>query len=151
MSEEVNESTSPELPQWLIDRISKSIDNGVFLRMAHHHTPEGWRDLSAIVWRPGKPNELARIIIKHCDQSMELELDGHKFRIEPVHESQCGDVSLSRPADECTCAVTPEMQYRQDIACKCGHRREDHGKATVDTADSCFKCGCWGFEEAGTE
>lgn len=29
------------------------------------------------------------------------------------HQPWCGDASLSRPDDECTCAITPEMQYAQ--------------------------------------
>ncbi len=34
--------------------------------------------------------------------------------------------------------------------CTCGHQEMDHGAATVDTAKSCFRCGCcWGFESKG--
>lgn len=29
------------------------------------------------------------------------------------HQPWCGDASLSRPDDECTCAITPQMQYAQ--------------------------------------
>lgn len=88
MSEEAaSDNIEPELPQWLIDQIDESIANGVFLRMAGHRTPEEWRKTSAIIWRPGRPNELARIIIEYCKEPITLELDGHKFRIEPAHEN----------------------------------------------------------------
>lgn len=30
-------------------------------------------------------------------------------------------------------------------ACVCGHGRLDHGRSTVDTNRSCFRCGCWAF------
>lgn len=129
MSEETAEHGGEEMPQWLIDDVEKSLDDGVFLRPAGFRTREERRKIIAISWRrglperPSKPNALAEMIIDRCKGPMELDLDGHKFRIEPV----------------------------QGNACKCGHIREDHGRSTVDTADSCFRCGCWGFEEAGTE
>jgi hypothetical protein len=31
-----------------------------------------------------------------------------------AHEAWCGDASLSRPAGECTCAITPEMQAQEN-------------------------------------
>lgn len=37
-------------------------------------------------------------------------------RLPRRHEEWCGDVSLGRPVDECTCAITPEMQREQNLA-----------------------------------
>lgn len=36
--------------------------------------------------------------------------------------------------------------HMEEEKCICGHLEADHGRATVDTEKSCFRCGCWGFE-----
>jgi hypothetical protein len=63
-------------------RVYRSLDNGVFLRYREPMTD--LNDIDKVIWRPGLPNELARVILKHCSRSMELELDGHAFRVEPA-------------------------------------------------------------------
>lgn len=47
--------------------------------------------------------------------------------------------------DSDTGPVTGFREVFRDV-CTCGHKRDEHGHATVDTQDSCFMCGCWGFE-----
>lgn len=73
-----DEELSPEA----LARIEKTLDDGVFLRP--RQPPVDLHVTEAIIWRPGAPNELARVIIDHCDRPMRLELDGRQFRIEPA-------------------------------------------------------------------
>lgn len=83
MSEDHDEDLSPEM----LARVEKSIDDGVFLHPRQERgKPVDFHVTEAIVWYPGKPNELARVIIECCDRPMGLELDGHKYRIEPAGE-----------------------------------------------------------------
>lgn len=44
-------------------------------------------------------------------------------------------------------SVSEKIRSEASYGCSnCGHARSDHGASTVDTANSCFKCGCWGYE-----
>lgn len=38
------------------------------------------------------------------------------------------------------------QKHLEEEKCTCGHLKADHGRATVDTEKSCFRCGCRGFE-----
>lgn len=42
-----------------------------------------------------------------------------------------------------------QKPHQPPVLCTCGHARESHGRSTVDTANSCFSCGCWGFTLPG--
>jgi hypothetical protein len=52
--------------------------------------------------------ELARFMTAEGEEKIRM-----LFAEPDEHQPWCGDASLSRPDDECTCDVTPEMQYAQ--------------------------------------
>lgn len=58
----------------------------------------------------------SRLCAVHCQHHGPERNSGSGKPWEGRHETWCGDVSLGRPTDECTCDVTPDMQARENAA-----------------------------------
>lgn len=81
-----------ELPEEIISEAAKAIREGVALRYEGGvPTSKAIRErkLRAIAWRSQfsgmqtDPNKLAEVIIDKVEKRIELDLDGHKYWIEP--------------------------------------------------------------------
>lgn len=83
MTEDEDALRYEDLPPEVRASIEKSLDDGVYLHPRQKPRID-FHVIEAIIWRPGKPNELAQVIIKYCDKPMKLELDGHQFLIQPA-------------------------------------------------------------------
>lgn len=76
----------------------------------------GWRDeIARFLTAEGK--EKTRMLFDEPGEGVQVPEDEElPARYVRRHETWCQDASLSRPDDECTCAITPEMQREQNAA-----------------------------------
>lgn len=103
------------------------------------------------------PDETPILRADALDDDLQLEDDepvSDEFRQKTAEFIRDNEKLLERLAEDERDALTPYqralltllMNDPGSAKCKCGHERRDHGSATVDTKESCFSCGCWGFE-----
>ena len=80
-------NTEGELPPHILEIIRRGQAEGVTFSIDHRRQHR----VSAIHWRRGErtvPNALAEAIIANVHGPMDLELDGHRYVIGPVHEDR---------------------------------------------------------------
>ncbi len=76
----MTDSEELELPKWLIKRIKGQMKDGVTFSL--NWRGENHLKVTAIHWRPGARNALAKAIIKRVtEEPIPLELDGHLYLI----------------------------------------------------------------------
>jgi hypothetical protein len=90
-----------ELSPRMRKRIKRQRRDGVTLSIDWHlgREDEPLR-VTAIHWRPGKRNALAKVIIKDCHGPLKLDLNGHEYIITPTTKTMLQPVTFDDTQEE---------------------------------------------------